>query len=50
MCFMDVSDVYTLCMSPALSGSSALQHVKLSDVLELHNGDFYPGLPHIVLL
>ena len=32
------------------SGSSALQHVKLSDALEIRNRvifDFYPGLPHV---
>ena len=37
-------------MSPALSRSLALQHVKLSDALEIREGiifDFYPGLPHM---
>ena len=36
-------------MSPTLSGSSALQCIKLGDALEIRNGifDFYPGLPHI---
>ena len=37
-------------MSPTLSGSLALQCVKLSDALEIRNGiifDFYPGLPHV---
>ena len=37
-------------MSPALSGSLALWHVKLGDALEIRVGiifDFYPGLPHI---
>ena len=36
-------------MSSALSGSSALQCVKLGDTLEIHDGiifDFYLGLPH----
>ena len=44
------SCVYTARMSPAFSGSSALQRVKLSDMLEIRNGiifDFYSGLPHI---
>ena len=37
-------------MSPAINGSSALQHFKCSNVIEIHKGmmfDFYPGLPHI---
>ena len=37
-------------LSPTLSGSLALQHVKLGDALEIHNRiifDFYSGLPHI---
>ena len=38
-------------MSPAPSGSLALQHFKLGDVLEIHDGIifefYYPGLPHI---
>ena len=40
-------------MSSAPSGSSALQHVKLGDALEIRDGiifDFYSGLPHIVCL
>ena len=40
-------------MSPALSGSSALQRVKLGDALEIRDGiifDFYPGLPHIMYI
>ena len=44
------SCVYTARMSPTLSGSSALQRVKLSDALKIRNGiifDFYSGLPHI---
>ena len=39
-------------MSPAPSESLALQCVKLSDALEIHDGlifDFYPGLPHIYI-
>ena len=46
------SCVYIARMSPTLSGSSALQHIKLGDALEIRNGiifDFYPGLPHIIL-
>ena len=38
-------------LSLILSGSSALQHVKPGDALELHNGiifEFYLGLPHVV--
>ena len=37
-------------MSPAPSGSLALQHIKLGDVLEIQDEiifDFYPGLPHM---
>ena len=44
------SCVYIAHMSPILSGSSVLQHVKLSDALEIRNSiifDFYSGLPHI---
>ena len=36
-------------MSPALSKSLAVHHVKLSDVLEIRDGirfEFHPGLPH----
>ena len=39
-------------MSPILSGSSALQRIKLGDALEICNGilsDFYSGLPHIYI-
>ena len=45
------SCICTLHMSPALSGSLARKRVKLSDVLEIHNGmisNFYLGLPHMV--
>ena len=44
------SCVYIARISPTLSGSSALQRVKLSDALEIRNGiifDFYSGLPHV---
>ena len=43
------SYIYIAYMSPTLSGSSALSHVKLSDALKTRDGiifDFYPGLPH----
>ena len=39
-------------MSPTLSGSLALYHIKLGDALELCNGiifDFYSGLPHLCM-
>ena len=44
------SYVYIAHMSPTLSGSLALYHIKLGDALELCNGiifDFYSGLPHL---
>ena len=44
------SCIYIARMSPTLSGSSALQHVKLGDALKIRNGiifDFYSGLPHM---
>ena len=44
------SCVYSLCMSSTLSGSSALQRVKLGDAPEICDEiifNFYPGLPHI---
>ena len=37
-------------MSPALNGSSALQHFERSNIVKIRNGimfNFYPGLPHI---
>ena len=40
-------------MSPTLSGSIALQRIKLADVLEICNGiilEFNPGLPHVQFL
>ena len=42
--------IYIARMNPTLSGSSALQRVKLGDVPEIRNGiifDFYSGLPHM---
>ena len=41
---------YTLCRSPALNGSSAIQHLKLSDAIKIRDGiifNFYMGLPHL---
>ena len=38
-------------MSPTLNGSSAIQHFKDSDVIEIRDGitfDFYMGLPHMM--
>ena len=38
-------------MSPALNGSSVIQHFEGSDAIEIRNGitfDFYTGLPHII--
>ena len=40
-------------MSPALNGSSAIQHFEGNDVIEIHHGitfDFYIGLPHMQIL
>ena len=37
-------------MSPALNGSSEIQHFERADVIEIHDGImlvFYPGLPHM---
>ena len=42
--------VYSAHMSPALNGSSTLEHFKRSNASEIRNGimfDFYPGLPHV---
>ena len=47
------SCIYIARMSPTLSGSSALQHVKLGDALEIRNGiifNFYSGLPHMYII
>ena len=44
------SCIYIVCISPTLSGSSALQSIKLGDALKIRNGmifDFYSRLPHI---
>ena len=40
-------------MSPALNGSSALQHFERSNAIEIRNGimfNFYPGLPYMPAL
>ena len=40
-------------MSPAPSGSLALQRIKLGDALEIRDAiivDFYPGLPHTLYM
>ena len=37
-------------MSPALNGSTALQHFERGNVVKIRNGimfDFYPGLPQM---
>ena len=47
---MNTYHVYTVCMSPTLNGSSALEFFKRSNAIEIRNGimlDFYPGLPHM---
>ena len=39
-------------MNPTLNGSSALEHFKRSNAIEIRNVimfDFYPGLPHITV-
>ena len=39
-------------MSPALNGSSTLEHFERSNASEIRNGilfDFYPGLPHVIV-
>ena len=47
------SCIFVARMSPALNGSSALQHFEHGNMVKIHKGirfDFYPGLPHIVAL
>ena len=44
------SCIYETCMSPTLNGSSAIQHLKHSNVIELRDRiifDFYTGLPQM---
>ena len=48
---MNTYHIYTVHMSLALNGSSALEHFECSNVIEIRNGkmfNFYPGLPHMV--
>ena len=50
---MNLYHVYTVCTSPALNGSSALECFEHSNASEIRNRiifDFYPGLPHVLLL
>ena len=50
---MNTWNVYTVHMSPTPSGISALQRFECSNANEMTNGimfDFYPGLPHMVLI
>ena len=47
---MNIWYVYEACMSSAPTESLALQHVKLSDMLKIHNGmifGFCPGNCHV---
>ena len=49
---INTGHVYTAHMSPALNGSSVLQHFERSNAIEIRNGimfDFYPGLPNIAI-
>ena len=44
------SRIYEERMNPALNRSSAIQHFKHTDVIEICDGiifDFYTGLPHL---
>jgi len=52
--FVDLSGVHesTLCMSPTLNRSSALQHFQHDNAVEIRNRimfDFYPGLSQLPL-
>ena len=50
---MNTYHVYTVRMSPALNGSSAVERFKHGNAIELCNRimfDFYPGLPHLCIL
>ena len=49
---MNTYHVYTVRMSPALNGSSALQRFECGNAIEIRNGimfDFYPGLPQLCI-
>ena len=40
-------------MSPTLNGISALESFEHGNAIKIHNGimfDFYPGLPHIIVI
>ena len=48
---MNTYHVHTALMSPALNGSSALEHFEHGNAIEIRNGimfDFYPGLLHML--
>ena len=52
---MNTYHVHTVHMKPALNGfrSSALERFEHGDAIEVRNGkmfDFYPRLPHVLLL
>ena len=50
---INICHVYTVRMSPALNGSSALQCFERSNAIEIHNRimfDFYPALPHMYMV
>ena len=50
MHYVDLLGIDAAHMSPALNGSTALQHFKCGNMVEIRNGitsDFYPGLPHM---
>jgi len=50
---MNTYYVYTAGMSPALSRSSELERFECSNAIKIRNKimfDFYPGLPHTILL
>ena len=47
---VNVVSIHEFTQSPSLNGSSALEHFKRSNAIEIRNGimfDFYPGLPHM---
>ena len=43
---MNTYHVYTARISPTLNGSSALEHLERSNVINGIMFNFYPGLPH----
>ena len=47
---VNVVSIHEFTQSPSLNGSSALEHFKHSNAIEIRNRilfDFYPGLPHM---